>query len=70
MDSQILAILKQAENGVPVPELCREYGMSSPSICYFFWGEITYERSLNGSNVFLLSLLFFYAKLLDILQLI
>jgi putative transposase len=28
-DSQILNILKQAENGVPVPELCREHGMSS-----------------------------------------
>jgi putative transposase len=28
-DSQILAILKQAEAGTPVPELCREHGMSS-----------------------------------------
>ncbi len=28
-DSQILAILKQAENGVPVNGLCREHGMSS-----------------------------------------
>lgn len=28
-DSQILAILKQAESGVPVPDLCREHGMSS-----------------------------------------
>ena len=28
-DSQIMAILKQAENGIPVPELCREHGMSS-----------------------------------------
>ena len=28
-DSQILAILKQAEAGAPVPELCREHGMSS-----------------------------------------
>lgn len=25
----ILAILKQAEAGTPVPELCREYGISS-----------------------------------------
>ena len=31
-DSQFLAILKQAENGVPVPELCREHGMSSAFI--------------------------------------
>jgi putative transposase len=28
-DSQILAILKQADNGVPVTALCREHGMSS-----------------------------------------
>lgn len=28
-DSQILSILKQAEAGSPVPELCREHGMSS-----------------------------------------
>lgn len=28
-DSQILGILKQPESGVPVPELCREHGMSS-----------------------------------------
>ena len=28
-DSQILAILKQSEQGVSVPDLCREHGMSS-----------------------------------------
>ncbi len=28
-DSQIMAILKQAEAGTPVPELCREHGMST-----------------------------------------
>ncbi|MCH9764306.1 MAG: transposase [Gammaproteobacteria bacterium] len=28
-DSKIMSILKQAEAGVPVPELCREHGMSS-----------------------------------------
>ena len=28
-DSQILAIVKQAETGTPVPDLCREHGMSS-----------------------------------------
>jgi len=27
-DSQIMAILKQAEVGAPAPVLCREYGMS------------------------------------------
>lgn len=34
-DSQILAILKQAENGVPIPELCRKYGMSNSS--FYKW---------------------------------
>ena len=34
-DSQIFAILKQAENGVPVPELCREHGMSSSA--FYKW---------------------------------
>lgn len=29
-EPQILAILRQAESGVPVPELCRERGMSRP----------------------------------------
>ena len=31
-DSQIIAILKQAEAGTPVPEVCREYGISSSTL--------------------------------------
>ena len=34
-DSQIMAILKQADAGTPVPELCREHGMSSAS--FYKW---------------------------------
>lgn len=34
-DNQILSILKQAESGIPVPELCREHGMSSAS--FYKW---------------------------------
>lgn len=34
-DSQILKILKQAEAGTPVSELCREHGMSSAS--FYKW---------------------------------
>ena len=34
-DSQILAILKQAEDGIPVTELCREHGMSSAT--FYKW---------------------------------
>jgi putative transposase len=34
-DSQILSILNQAESGVPVPELCREHGMSGAT--FYKW---------------------------------
>ena len=34
-DSQILAILNQAEAGTPVSALCREYGMSSAT--FYKW---------------------------------
>ena len=34
-DGQIMAILKQAEAGTPVPELCREHGMSSAT--FYKW---------------------------------
>ena len=34
-DNQILAILKQNENGVAVQDLCREHGMSSAT--FYKW---------------------------------
>ena len=34
-DSQILAIIKQAESGVRIPELCREHGMRGAS--FYKW---------------------------------
>lgn len=34
-DSQIMAILKQAEVGTPIPELCRKHGMSSAT--FYKW---------------------------------
>lgn len=34
-DSQIIAILKQAEAGPPIPELCRELGMSTAT--FYKW---------------------------------
>ena len=34
-EAQIMGILKQAENGVPVTELCREHGMSNAS--FYKW---------------------------------
>lgn len=34
-DSQIMQILKQAEAGISVPELCREHGISSAT--FYKW---------------------------------
>ena len=34
-EAQIIAILRQAEGGVPVSELCREHGMSGAS--FYKW---------------------------------
>lgn len=34
-DAQILGILKQAESGIPVTQLCREHGMSSAA--FYKW---------------------------------
>lgn len=34
-DSQILAILKQNESGISVPDLCREHGMSTAT--FYKW---------------------------------
>lgn len=35
-EPQILAILHQAEGGVPIPEVCRERGMSTAS--FYIYG--------------------------------
>jgi putative transposase len=34
-ENQIISILKQAEEGIPVPELCREHGISNAS--FYKW---------------------------------
>lgn len=34
-DSQIMAVLKQAEAGTPVPDLCREHGISTAT--FYKW---------------------------------
>ena len=43
-DSQIIGVLKQAEAGIPVPELCREHGISSAT--FYKW------RAKFGGNGF------------------
>ena len=47
-DAQIMGILKQAESGVPVSELCREHGMSSAS--FYKW-----RAKYGGMDVSLVS---------------
>ena len=34
-EPQILAILKQAESGIPVPDICREHGISNAT--FYNW---------------------------------
>lgn len=40
-ESQIFKILKQAESGVPVADLCREHGMSSAN--FYKWRQMAKE---------------------------
>ena len=46
-EAQILAILRQAEGGVPVSQLCREHGMSD----VFRRKSIFFEWTSGGSNI-------------------
>jgi putative transposase len=56
-DSQILSILKQAEAGTPVPELCREHGISTAA--FYKWRSkyggmdasmMVWLKELEGEN--------------------
>ena len=47
-DSQIMAVLKQAEIGTGVPELCREHGISSAT--FYKW-----RAKLGGMDVSLMA---------------
>ncbi len=56
-DTQIVSILKQAESGVPVKEVCRQYQISSA--CYYKWkskfgglsvSELRRNRELEADN--------------------
>ena len=52
-DSQILAILKQAEAGVAAPELCREHGISTATFYKWrskFGGMDASSRKLSQKN--------------------
>ena len=47
-DSQIIAILKQAEAGSPIPEVCREHGMSTAT--FYKW-----RAKFGGMNASLMA---------------
>jgi putative transposase len=56
-DTQIVSILKEAEAGVPVKEICRQYQISSA--CYYKWkskfgglsvSELRRNRELEAEN--------------------
>lgn len=56
-DTQIVSILKEAEAGQPVKEICRQYGISSA--CYYQWkskfggmgaSELKRQRELESEN--------------------
>jgi putative transposase len=49
-EAQILAILRQAEGGMPLAELCRAHGMSSASFCKWraTYGGITIQHIEPG----------------------
>lgn len=46
-ESQIFQILKEAESGVPVPELCRKHGMSDAS----FYKWLAKYGGMDASNM-------------------
>ena len=56
-DTQIVSILKEAEAGQPMKEICRKYGISSA--CYYQWkskfggmsvSELKRTRELEAEN--------------------
>jgi putative transposase len=48
-EHQIVAILKEAEAGIPVKELCRKYGMGNST--FYKWRENMAVWKLQTSNV-------------------
>ena len=48
-DSQIMAILKRAESGTAIPELCREHGISSATILQMASQIRRYGRLPDGA---------------------
>lgn len=49
-DSQIIGVLKQAEAGTPVPELCHTHGISSAT--FYKWRYMSYVEYLMKDTTF------------------
>jgi putative transposase len=49
-DSQILAVLRQAEAGTAVPDLCREHGISSATFYKWRSKYVMTHRFLHRSG--------------------
>ncbi len=47
-DSQIIAVVKQAEDGAPVPDLCRQHGITSAT--FYKW-----RSKFGGMDVSMMS---------------
>ncbi len=50
-DSQIIAVLKQAEAGASVPELCREHGISSAT--FYKWSPLKNPQTTSIARLHL-----------------
>jgi putative transposase len=47
-EAQIVSVLKEAESGVPVSELCRTHGMSSAA--FYQWRTLHDSRVVEGAR--------------------
>lgn len=47
-EPQIMAVLRQAENGVAVPELCREHGISTAS--FYIYGRLSLCKLFEAAS--------------------
>lgn len=46
-EAQIMAVLRQAEGGMPVPDLCREHGISTAS--FYIYGPFPFCKRVAES---------------------
>ena len=47
-EAQIMGVLRQAEGGMPVPELCREHGISSAT--FYIYGRLSLCKRFEAGS--------------------